>query len=66
MRRWAKALKVGKRQGGPARLLRVEVVAPEPSERPVVVNVAGRRVEVLNGFSKSTLAAVLDVVERRR
>jgi hypothetical protein len=38
-------------------------VAAAPPEQPVVVSVGGRRVEVLSGFSKSTLAAVLEVVE---
>lgn len=64
VRRWEQKLKQGrsrKRVVKP-RLMRVEVVAA-PSEQPVVVSVGRRRVEVMSGFSRSTLAAVLEVVE---
>jgi hypothetical protein len=65
VRRWEQKLKAGRprRRVEKPRLMRVEVVAAPPPERPVVVSVGGRRVEVLSGFSKSTLAAVLEVVE---
>ncbi len=65
VRRWEQKLKAGgprRRVRGP-RLMRVEVVAEAAPEQPVVVTVGRRRVEVLSGFSKSTLAAVLEVVE---
>lgn len=46
--------------------MRVEVVTAAPApEQPVVVQVGGRRVAVVSGFSKATLAAVLEVVEGR-
>ena len=69
VRRWDKKLRDEGRRSrrrGP-QLVRVEVVpvAAVP-EQPVVVHVAGRRVEVLGGFSKTTLAAVLEVVEGGR
>lgn len=49
------------------RLVRVTVVPAEPArEQPVVVSVAGRRVEVVSGFAKSTLAAVLEVIEAQQ
>lgn len=64
VRRWEKKLRdEGRRR---PRLVRVEVVPATVPEQPVVVNVAGRRVEVLSGFSKSTLAAVLAVVEEEQ
>lgn len=68
VRRWAQKLKAAGRRkpGRQARLVRVEVVAAAPSERPVVVHVGGRKVEVVAGFSKATLAAVLEVVEGLR
>jgi hypothetical protein len=67
VRRWDKTLRDERRRRGPRglRLLRVEVMRAAVPEQPVVVNVGGRRVEVLGGFSKSTLAAVLEVVEAR-
>lgn len=70
VRRWDKKLREGRQQQRrrtrAPQLVRVEVVPATVPEQPVVVNVAGRRVEVLNGFSKSTLAAVLAVVEEGR
>lgn len=69
VRRWDKKLRDEGRRRRPRapQLVRVEVVpAAAVPERPVVVNVAGWRVEVLDGFSKSTLAAVLELAEARR
>lgn len=69
VRRWDKKLRGGPtqvRERSP-RLVRVKVVPTlRVSEQPVVVSVGGRRVEVLTGFSKSTLAAVLEVIEAQR
>lgn len=67
VRRWDKKLRdEGRRRRLRApRLVRVEVVPATVAEQPVVVSVGGRRVEVLSGFSKSTLEAVLAVVEGR-
>jgi hypothetical protein len=68
VRRWAQKLKVAKprRRAREPRLMRVEVVAAAPRpEQPVVVQVGRRRVEVVSGFSKMTLAAVLEVMEGR-
>lgn len=68
VRRWAQKLKAGpRRRARRPRLLRVEVVAAAPAlEQPVVVHVGERKVEVVAGFSKATLAAVLEVVEGLR
>lgn len=69
VRRWAQKLKVARprrRRARGRRLMRVEVVTAAPApEQPVVVQVGGRRVAVVSGFSKATLAAVLEVVEGR-
>lgn len=69
VRRWDKKLReaqtpVRRRR---QRLVQVTVVPSEPArEQPVVVSVAGRRVEVVSGFAKSTLMAVLEVIETQR
>jgi hypothetical protein len=67
VRRWEQKLKAARprRRMAKPRLMRVEVVAAQPPERPVVVSVGGRRVEVTSGFAKSTLAAVLEVIEAK-
>ena len=67
VRRWDKTLRDEGRRRRPRapRLVRVEVAPAAAPEQPVVVSVGGRRVEVLDGFSKATLAAVLEVVEGR-
>lgn len=69
VRRWDKKLRerpASKRRRR-QRFVRVKVVTTElESEQPVVVSIAGRRVEVVSGFAKSTLAAVLDVIESQR
>jgi len=69
VRRWAQKLETGqpRRRARAPKLMRVEVVAAAPTpEQPVVVRVGGRRVEVVSGFSRATLAAVLEVVEGLR
>ncbi len=69
VRRWDKKLRDGQTpvRLRRARLLRVKVVsAVQAREQPVVVNIAERRVEVVSGFAKSTLAAVLEVMDARR
>ena len=69
VRRWDKKLRDGQGQVLPRipRLMRVKLVpAVQAREEPVVVNIAGRRVEVVSGFSKSTLAAVLEVMDAQR
>jgi transposase len=67
VRRWDKALRDERRRRRPRapQLVRVEVAPAAAPEQPVVVSVGLRRIEVLGGFSKATLAAVLEVVERR-
>lgn len=68
VRRWAQKLKASglRRRARQPRLVRVEVVAAMPPEQPVVVHVGGRKLELVAGFSKATLAAVLEVVEGLR
>ena len=69
VRRWDKKLRKPRKpqKHRRQRLMRVTVVPTEPvREQPVVVSVAGRRVEVVGGFAKSTLAAVLEVLETQR
>jgi hypothetical protein len=69
VRRWDKKLREAQGPKGRRRqrLVRVTVVPTEAAvEQPVVVSVAGRRVEVVSGFAKSTLVAVLEVIERPR
>ncbi len=69
VRRWDKKLREAQVPKGRRRqrLVRVTVVPTETAlEQPVVVSVAGRRVEVVSGFAKSTLAAVLEVIETPR
>ena len=48
------------------RLARVELVPERVSEVPVVLCAGAVRVEVVRGFSRETLAAVLDVIEGRQ
>lgn len=48
------------------RLARVEIVAERVGEVPVVLRAGAVRVEVVRGFSRETLASVLDVIEGRK
>lgn len=48
------------------RLARVEIVPQRVAEVPVVLRAGLVRVEVVGGFSRETLAAVLDVIEGRQ
>ena len=48
------------------RLARVEILAERVAEVPVVLRAGAVRVEVVSGFSRETLAAVLDVIEGRQ
>jgi hypothetical protein len=48
------------------RLARVEIVPERVCEVPVVLRAGAVRVEVVRGFSRETLAAVLDVIEGRQ
>lgn len=48
------------------RLARVEIVAERVPEVPVVLCAGAVRVELVRGFSRETLAAVLDVIEGRQ
>ena len=48
------------------RLARVEIVPERVLEAPLVLCAGVVRVEVVRGFSRETLAAVLDVIEGRQ